>query len=86
MLNIHETHFHVAWRTSRHTARDFVQSYGLEEFTADQLADIGEHYLDFATGNTDDMALWRALQCLQAAAEEGVLRAQAALDWIEAAV
>jgi len=82
MLTVHDLQFHVAWPRQRRTAHDLVRQFGMEAFSAEQLAALGDHYLDFVHGRDGDFALWRALECLEEAAQRGSRAAQASLEWL----
>lgn len=86
MLSYQDIQFHVAWHGDRTTNWDLVREFGMTAFSASQLAALGRAYLDFSSGSVDDWALWRGIECLEAAAERGNEMAQDLLDWIAAAV
>lgn len=86
MLTLQDLQFHPAWATNRKTARDFVLDGGLADLPGGILAALGEEYLAFASGRPGDMALYRAVQCLEAAAEKGVESAREQLRWLEDAL
>lgn len=86
MLSLQDIQFHPAWHDDRATNWDLVREFGMMAFSPSQLAALGQAYLDFSSGSVDDWALWRGIECLEAAAERGSEVAQDLLDWIAGAV
>jgi hypothetical protein len=86
MLNFQDIQFHPAWRRNRYTTGDLVREFGLGAFSAAQLAMLGKAYLDFSGGDLEDWALWRGIECLEAAADRGSEMARDLLQWVEDAL
>ncbi len=86
MLTLQDLQFHPAWNEKRKTSDDFVLESDLSEYSGSLLAALAHEYLLFSNGRTDDMAFFRAIQCLEAAAEKGVDHAREQLLGLQEAL
>ena len=83
MLTVQDLQVHPAVAETRETAKDFTRRGALAEMSPEILATLGEKYLSMASDHPGDIALMRAVQCLEAASARGVDKARQQLAWIE---
>lgn len=86
MLTVQDLQFHPAWDEERESARDFVADGDLDTLSPEVLVELGEKYLCYASRQPGDVALMRAVQCLEAAAARGMDSARQQLAWIQQVV